>query len=139
MEPLSMQVGEKSNRRRSQRVLLNVGVSVTVQQPDKQPVTEETHTMVVNAHGALILLKMKVAVGQMLSLKNFKTQEEIACRVVFANQNPMGKSEVGVEFIKAAPTFWRISFPPADWTAKGAESKGHVPNPAPKLAPAPKK
>jgi hypothetical protein len=134
-----MQVGEKSNRRRSQRVLLNVAVGVTSQQPDKQPVTEDTNTLVVNAHGALILLKMKVAVGQMLSLKNFKTQEEISCRVVFANQNPMGKSEVGVEFIKPAPTFWRISFPPGDWTAKSAEAKGYVPKPASKLAPAPKK
>ena len=145
MEPLSLQVGEKSNRRRSQRVLLSVPVSVSVQAPDKSPQTEDTSTMVVNAHGALLLLKMKVSIGQMLTLKNNKTQEEISCRVVFANQNAMGKSEVGIEFLKPAPAFWRISFPPEDWTPKSADAKGFAaksgekPSPAPKLAPAPKK
>jgi hypothetical protein len=139
MEPLSLQVGEKSNRRRSQRVLLSVPVSITVQAPDKPPLTEDTHTMVVNAHGALLLFKLKVAIGQMLTLKNNKTQEEISCRVVFAHQNPTGKSEVGVEFLKPAPAFWRIAFPPTDWTPKSPDAKGFTAKPGEKLAPAPKK
>ena len=33
----------------------------------------------------------------------------------------IAKSEVGVEFLKPAPKFWRISFPPDDWTPKDPE------------------
>jgi hypothetical protein len=104
-----------STRRRSQRVLLNIPISVEFAGPDKQPVTESTHTVVVSAHGGLLYLKAKVSIGQLLSIKNLKNNEEQACRVVYVSAQA-DKSEVGIEFMKPAPTFWRVSFPPADWT-----------------------
>ncbi len=139
MEPLFLQVSEKSNSRRSQRVLLSVPIGVIMQTPQSQPVTEETSTLVVNAHGALVLLKMKVAIGTMITLKNFKTSEEIACRVVHSSNNLSGKSEVGVEFIEPSPKFWRIAFPPVDWTPRSPDAKGFTPRPAEKQTPLPKK
>jgi hypothetical protein len=66
-------------RRRSKRINARVPVLVHLLDPSKRPVTESTHTVVVNAHGALILL----AVGDSF----------------------MGKTQVAVEFIKPSSTF----------------------------------
>ena len=45
------------NVRRSQRPLLTIGISVSGKNPMGAPFTEDTTTQVVNAHGALVLLK----------------------------------------------------------------------------------
>jgi len=50
---------------------------------DKKPVSEETRTVTVNAHGAMILLGLKVSIGQLLTLRNSRTGEEVGCRVVY--------------------------------------------------------
>ena len=131
MEPLTAQAVDKANKRRSQRVLVGVPVTVITQGADKQPVPEETKTLVVNAHGALVLIGRKVSIGQLLTLKNTKTGEEQACRVVFINPQQAGKSEVGIEFMKPAPRFWRIAFPPEDWTPHSPEAKSAAPKRAP--------
>jgi hypothetical protein len=116
MGSLSSHLGPISNRRRSQRVLLKIPVVVIALGPDKQPVSEETYTLVVSAHGGLIHLAMKVTVGQELTIKNPETREEQLCRVVRLNTTQPEITEVGFEFVKPAPQFWRISFPPPDWT-----------------------
>lgn len=133
MEPLTAQAADKANKRRSQRVLVSVPVTVITQGTDKQPVSEETRTLVVNAHGALVLIGRKVSIGQLLTLKNTKTGEEQASRVVFINPQQAGKSEVGIEFMEPAPRFWRIAFPPEDWTPRSPEAKTAQPRKAPAL------
>jgi hypothetical protein len=104
-----------ANRRRSQRVLLRLPIKVTIREPGVLSASEETVTQVVNAHGALIYLKLKVKVGQHIAIKNLATDEEHIGRVVRTNVVDPEKSEVALEFMTPAPTFWRISFPPADW------------------------
>ncbi len=104
-----------SNRRRSQRVLLRIPVVVIAHGPDKKPTIEQTHTLVVSAHGGLLHLSLKVKLAQIVGLRNPETAEEQACRVAFVNDGPDGKTEVGVEFLQAAPNFWRVQFPPSDW------------------------
>jgi hypothetical protein len=79
------------------------------------PFAEDTHTLVVNLHGALIVLAGKVTKGQKLRMINRATQEEQVCRVASITTVPDGKTQVGVEFLKPSPDFWRISFPPEDW------------------------
>jgi hypothetical protein len=128
MEPLSAQVAEKNNRRRSQRVLLGLNVTVTGLAFDKKPVEETTRTLVINAHGALVTLDMRVSIGMQLTLRNGKTNEEVACRVVYAGQQ-LSKAEVGLEFLKPAPNFWHIAFPPADWSPRSPEAKGSAVRP----------
>ncbi len=110
-----------SNRRRSQRVLLRIPIQVIGRGPDKQPVSELTQTAVVNAHGALIYLSLKVTVGQAIILKNPETSEEQLCRVARADPAPDGRIEVGIEFVKPAPNFWRVAFPPSDWEPRAPE------------------
>ena len=117
---------DKDAERRSQRVMLKVSVVVLTQGADNKRVSEETRTVTVNAHGAMILLGMKVSVGQLLTLRNSRTGEEASCRVVYLSPYQSEKREVGVDFMKPCPRFWRISFPPPDWTTRSPEAKGNT-------------
>jgi len=77
--------------------------------------------MNVSANGALIQISTRVEVGQKILCRNPDTLEEQFIRVVHVTPAAENKSEVGVEFLKPAPKFWRISFPPDDWTPKDPE------------------
>ena len=97
--------------RRSQRVMLRIPILVRAEIKGEPPLEEDTFTMVVNAHGALIALAMKVRPGQKLDLRNWGTAKEQACRVVHVKNNPFGKNEVGIEFPFPNPHFWNLDFP----------------------------
>lgn len=105
-----------ADQRRSQRVLLRVPLLVRAAiAAGEPPLTEDTTTLEVNAHGALISLAMKVTPGQKLTLHNWSTAKEQDCRVVHVRDNPYGKNEVGVCFPLANARFWNIDFPPENW------------------------
>jgi hypothetical protein len=123
-------ISDDTTPRRSQRVMLKVPVVVLARGADNKPVSEETRTVTVNAHGAMILLGLKVSIGQSLMLRNLRTGEEVSCRVVYLSPYQSETREVGVEFIKPFPRFWRISFPPADWTTRSPEAKGSTNRPS---------
>jgi hypothetical protein len=115
--------GSESNRRRSQRVVLTMPISIRSEGGSKNASFEEqTNTLVVNVHGALIALSAKVVVGQMLRMTNVKTKQEQVCRVVSMSPAPGGKPQVGVEFSNPSPDFWHISFPPEDWVQPEAST-----------------
>src|SRR3982075_1566298 len=106
-------VGADSNRRRSQRVIVSVPVTVSNEGGSREAAfQEETQTLVVNAHGAMIALAAKVVKGQTLRVKNRATQEEQQCKVVYLGPASGGKAQVGVDFTSKAPDFWRIAFRP---------------------------
>jgi hypothetical protein len=108
--------------RRSQRVIVNVPVTVLTHGGNKDAAfEEETQTLAVNAHGAMIAIGKKVTKGQTLKLRNRVTQEEQICKVVYLGATLGGKVQVGVEFAEKAPDFWRIAFPPENWVAPGPE------------------
>jgi PilZ domain len=102
------------NRRRSRRVLLSIPVTVSGDSP-RGSFCEQTHTLVVNAHGALITLAANVSHGQHLVLQNQVHSGERSCHVSYIGPTADGKTQVGVEFIEPAPDFWHIAFPPEDW------------------------
>jgi hypothetical protein len=106
-----------ANRRRSERVILQVPVTVRVNSREGQTLEEETHTSVVNAHGGLLKLHMEIKAGQPILLINARTKEEQSCRVVRVETSLAGQSAVAFEFDQPAPHFWPITFPPEDWTA----------------------
>jgi hypothetical protein len=109
--------GPESIRRRSQRVFVSVAITVHNECGCKDTAfTEETHTLAVNAHGALIGLAAKIEKGQILRLKNRATLEEQVCKVVYLGPALGGKAQIGVEFTSRAPDFWRIAFPSEDRT-----------------------
>lgn len=94
------------DRRRSKRSLRQVGLVVRGESPEKGVFQEETITLSVSAHGALMVLASKVPVGHTLFLKNPRTHVELESRVVRSGPPRRGLAEVGVEFVQAAPEFW---------------------------------
>jgi hypothetical protein len=99
------------NIRRTERVLLRVPVLVHLQAENDRSSSEESYTLVVNAHGALIALAMAVQLGQELVLENRVTQKQEECNVVYVGDKQAGKTEVGIAFAHPAPHFWQINFP----------------------------
>jgi len=118
-------------QRRSQRVMLSVKILVSGNRLDRQRFSEEARTSMVNAHGALILLVEKVTLGQLLSIRNAKSGEEIGGKVVDVGPEHDDKFEVGIEFLNPSPRFWRVAFPPEDWTTHSPEAKRPTTAPAP--------
>lgn len=102
-------------RRRSMRVLLSVPIMVSGKTAENQAFSEDARTLVVNAHGALIVLASHVLPNQIIQLANKATKQSLDCRVVHVGSAQGGKMQLGVEFVKTSPTFWQIDFPPDDW------------------------
>jgi hypothetical protein len=101
--------------RRSQRVLLDVSLVVHGESKDKQPFREETFTVTVSAHGALVLMASRVELGQNVRLLNPKSWDEREARVAYLGKPHAGLAQVGIEFTQPAPEFWAMDSPPADW------------------------
>jgi hypothetical protein len=123
-------MGETSNptvnpvaRRRSQRVLMQVAVRIRGEDPQGKSIEEETETLAINAHGALVLLKARLTSGSKVLLQHKRTQEEQECHVAFLGPVRSGKAEIGLEFSSPRPSFWRVAFPPEDWTPRHPEAR----------------
>ena len=93
-------------RRRTERVALNVPVFVYGRGERNEPFHEETNSLVVNSHGALLILASKVNFGQELWLMNPLTRHEQACRVVRFGRKTRKRAEVAIAFTEPAPAFW---------------------------------
>ena len=103
--------------RRSQRIDLSVPV-VVYRGPGEGPqFYENTQTLVVSAHGALMNLTDIVVPRQRLLVQNPNSGEHQECRVVSVKKERIGPPKVAVEFTRPSPSFWRIAFPPVDWNA----------------------
>ncbi len=123
MNPSNSRSQPHTQQRRSQRILLSVPILVSGQHANGSPFSERTKAQVVNAHGALIHLREPVLTGQKLRIKHLATNEEVGCTVADINSGSTDTPEVGVAFSKPCLSFWRVSFPPEDWSAKSPEAK----------------
>lgn len=103
--------------RRSERVLIDVPLMISGKSTDQQTFREETFTVTVSAHGALVMLAAKVALGQKLVLMNPTNWDEREGRVAYMGSLHAGLAQVAVEFARPSPEFWPISSPPANWKA----------------------
>ena len=101
--------------RRSQRVLLRLPIHVRWTPHRETAIIEDTTTLVVNAHGALIALAMKVKAGMRIFIRNPALADDKECRVVRVQEKLEGKNEVAVEFLRSDAKFWGLEFPPGDW------------------------
>lgn len=115
-----------ANRRRSQRVLMKTPVRVSVQAGAASLFEEDTHTLAISAHGALLVLKAPLYRGQRLTLLNILTKASLECVVVHIDKFPGEQIQVGVEFLLPNPTFWRVAFPPRDWTPRHPDAKSRA-------------
>jgi hypothetical protein len=93
-------------RRRSPRRLLDVPLIVRGETAENQPFREETFTISVSAHGALVLLASHVALGQTVVLVKPETRQEQEGRVSRLGAPYGGLAQVAVEFTQPVPEFW---------------------------------
>lgn len=100
------------NRRRSKRVRARVPVRVRFQDINKRSIAEDSHTVIVNDHGALILLAATLKVQQIIRIENLAQGKELLCRVAALGPSFMGKTQIAVEFILPMPGFWDAPLDP---------------------------
>lgn len=110
-------------RRRSQRVLMQVPVRIRGKDAQGNDFEDSTQTLAINAHGALVLLTARLTSGAAVHMRHNKTEEEQECHVAYLGPVRGGKAEIGLEFTAPRPTFWRVAFPPEDWTPKSPEAR----------------
>lgn len=97
--------------------MLQMKVSVVVEDSPREKREVEGLTQVVNAHGGLMRLKMTLITGQSIVLVNPATRAQQRCQIVRVEDNFDGHFSVAFEFTDPNPKFWPIVFPPADWVA----------------------
>jgi hypothetical protein len=135
MEPESVELLEKwlgtllenawlvASRRRSQRMTLAVPVEIRGQDTQGERFAEPTLTLRISPGGAAVLLSAKVTKGQRLTLLNPRTKSEVECAIVHIVKAAGGKQEVGLSFTLPNPAFWKVAFPPSDWSPRHLDAK----------------
>jgi TonB family protein len=118
-------------------VALEIPVTVngarTVEGSDKrEPFSENTQTVLVFSHGAVIRLASSLAPGQLVFLTNEKTKKEVVCQVTKSRNYRSVTGYVELEFTEPAVGFWGMRFPP-DRPAPGAPAPA-VAHAAPRAA-----
>ena len=99
-----------TTRRRSGRLFHKIKVKAQGRAHNGKKFKESAETVVVNAHGALLMMKHEIDNGEMLVLTNPLTQEEQECRVVYQGEPCERGQRIGVEFLTPAPRFWGVEF-----------------------------
>ena len=105
-----------AERRRSERLFLDVALVVRGESKERRPFQEKTFTISVSAHGTLVVMATKVALGQTLLLSNPQTEDEVEGRVVRFGSPYGGLAQVGIDFTKPSPKFWPVESAPDSWT-----------------------
>jgi hypothetical protein len=101
--------------RRSQRVVRMFPVVVCGESRNRNSFREEALTISFNAHGALLMLYVKLELRQELLVMNPTTWDEQQASVIHFSPSYGGLSHVGIEFVHPAPGFWPLKNPPDDW------------------------
>jgi hypothetical protein len=106
----SMSTALQAGERRSQRIFHKMRLQALGRSHEGRKFREICETLVVSAHGGLLMLRHEVNNGEMLVLVNPETQEEQECRIVYLGESGHKGIRVGVEFLTPAPHFWGIDF-----------------------------
>jgi periplasmic protein TonB len=101
---------------RPQPVALEIPVTVngarSVEGSDKrEPFSENTKTVLVFSHGAVIRLASPLSAGQLIFLTNEKTKKEVVCQVIKSKNYRSVTGYVELEFTEPAIGFWGMRFP----------------------------
>jgi hypothetical protein len=114
-EQKAIEVATGADRRRSQRLFLDVSLIVRGESVERKVFLEPTFATSVSAHGALVVMSTKVMLGQTLFLRNPGTQKEMECRVARFGPLYGNQAQVGVDFMQPTLSFWPAVFAPKSW------------------------
>jgi hypothetical protein len=116
-------VATGADRRRSERLSLDVVLVVRGESVERKAFQEETFTTSVSAHGALVVLSTKVELGQTIYLMNPKTHKEVEGRISRFGPLYGNQTQVGVDFAQPTLTFWPAVFPPKSWKSVATQAR----------------
>ena len=128
--PVSTEMTKKTPRS-SERMPLRIPVVVYGFTKDHGAFHEETETQMVNASGALVMLKTKLAIGDSVFLMRRSNGLEQAVRVVYLDSYSDRETKIGLAFKRPIPDFWRGSRKQQRVpktlrvVVKGTDSRGH--------------
>ena len=112
LEPAAANFFEKQEHRRTRRARVKIPLLIYGNTPDNKPFFEESHTIEINAHGALVATKITVRPGDHLLLTNEINDESQECIVLAVRSKQRPDTEaVAVTFSTPAPWFWRPRSP----------------------------
>ena len=126
---------------RTQPVALEIPVTIngahTVAGSDKrEPFSENTQTVLVFGHGAVVRVTTSLAPGQLVFLTNEKTKKEVVCQVVKSKSGgSTSNNYVELQFTEPSPSFWGLRMSGAPATPAPA-APPPVPAPPKPFAPA---
>jgi hypothetical protein len=109
---ISLMPGEE--RRRSQRVIITVPVTVELTKDGKVSKVP-AHTVAVNVHGAMVISPHSLDPQATFEIVNERTRERTSVRMTRTPRQSAEGFLVPLEFVKPVPMFWQISFPPSNW------------------------
>jgi len=112
MSFLASRPNKAANRRRSQRILLSINISVEGQTSAGQAFTETTKTSAARHQPR-----------RHPEITSIKTGDTSMATVVDLPTGAEAGAEVGVELQKPSPRFWRVAFSPEDWSTRSPEAK----------------
>jgi len=121
--------------RRSTRLCISIPIVISGKDADRKDFQENSHTLVVNKHGAKIVTAQTLSMGTEVFVENRALGTVAKANVVWLGEKRDAGNEVGLQLVEAE-NIWGIEFPPNDWNpaAVGEESPG--PSAAPALSPA---
>jgi hypothetical protein len=108
-------IAEARSRRRSERVVLRVPLSLSAVMPDGRRISVQAQSLVVNAHGGLLDVGIEMIQGQKIYLGNVRAELFVTGKVLRVEGSGEGHFSVAFEFESPCPNFWPVSFPPTDW------------------------
>jgi len=111
-----------ANRRKAQRVAMQIKVNVSGYNSEGTRFGEETKTIIISAFGCLLSLRNPVKKGQRLVLSYAQTKKTAECLVVH-QEGKGAESNIGLAFAVPGQSFWPVDFPPADWTPRHPDAK----------------
>ncbi len=100
------------SKRRSDRIYLRLPIQVSGTDCKHFAFADHTETLVLSAHGALILLKRDLVPEQEVSIYFAPARREVAARVVGQIGEDAEGRYYGVEFLDPEANLWEIEFPP---------------------------
>ena len=110
-----------ANRRKSQRVAMQIKVRISGYNTEGTRFVEDTNTVEISAYGGSVILHTPMNRGQRLVLTNLKSKVTVECLVVYREAKDTAWL-LGLAFIVANQSFWQINFPPPDWSHRNSET-----------------
>jgi hypothetical protein len=102
-------------RRRSQRIMIQVAVFLRIETPNQEDAPMLGFTTSVNAHGGLLESPLRIPAGQKITLVVPQSRQEAACRLLHVQPVSDESFATAFEFDRQSPQFWPIASPPPDW------------------------